>query len=128
MGPNTIISAPMMNNNESQAGKKLKIAAIIILVFAVCCIGFGIFSSIDSKNKSQEISDLKAKVEEQNKTIEEQNKTIEEQNKTIEEQKEVISGFNSSKNSSSTDDAIKELCKKNGWSNHVESVPMLQLR
>lgn len=62
MEQNTDAGAPMtsaVENKQKSGGNGLKIATAIACVVAVCGIGFGVFSVIDSSNKSQEISKLK---------------------------------------------------------------------
>jgi len=64
--------APMVENKQ-KSRNGLKIATAIACVLAVCGIGFGVYCLIDNNNKTQEISSLKTKIEEQNKIIAELN-------------------------------------------------------
>lgn len=64
--------APMVENKQKNE-KGLKIATVIACVVAVCGIGFGVYCLIESNNKTQEISNLKTQIEEQNRIIAELN-------------------------------------------------------
>ncbi|MBR2725382.1 hypothetical protein IKE97_01910 [Candidatus Saccharibacteria bacterium] len=71
MEQNAETSVPMTPVVESKKknGNGLKIATAIACVVAACGVGFSVYCLIDSNNKTQEISNLRTKIEEQNKTI-----------------------------------------------------------
>lgn len=64
--------APVVDNKQ-KSGNGLKIATAIACVVAICGIGFGVYCLIESNNKTQEISNLKTQIEEQNRIIAELN-------------------------------------------------------
>jgi hypothetical protein len=74
MEQETAATAPVVNNDKKCGGKGWKIATIFAFILAIAGIGFGVYSFMDSNNKSQEISDLKAQIAKQNEQEEVQNK------------------------------------------------------
>lgn len=73
MEENADAGAPVtpVAENKQKSGNGLKIATVIACIVAVCGIGFSVFSTIDSNNKSQEISKLKIENDNLKSNIEE---------------------------------------------------------
>ena len=72
MEQNTDFVAPVtppVDESKQKNGNGLKIATLIACIVAVCGIGFGVYSTLENNNKSQEISNLKKQIELQNETI-----------------------------------------------------------
>lgn len=66
-------TTPVINKDKPNDKKGWKIATVIASILAVCSIGFGVYCLIENNNKTQEISNLKTQIEEQNRTIAELN-------------------------------------------------------
>lgn len=65
MEQNTDFVAPVtppVDESKQKNGNGLKIATLIACIVAVCGIGFGVYSTLENNNKSQEISNLKSKL------------------------------------------------------------------
>lgn len=73
MEQNGVTATPVMESGKQSDGKGWKIATIVASVVAVCGIGFGVYCLIENNNKTQEISNLKTQIEEQNRIITELN-------------------------------------------------------
>lgn len=95
---------PMVENKQKN-GNGLKITTAIACIVAICGIGLSIYGFVDSNNKSQEISNLKAQIEEQNSVIAN------------------LKNASSQNNNEDSDIAIaaKELCEKNNGNFSSES-------
>lgn len=93
---------PVVDNNKQNGGNGLKIATVIACIVATCGVGFSIYGYIDGNNKSQEISNLKKQIAEQNDTIANLSNTSNQNNN------------NNNNNNSGSDIAIaaKELCEE----------------
>ena len=62
--------APVVENSEQNGGGNgLKIATAIACIVAVCGIGFGVYGMIQSSQKDNQISDLKAQITKKDETI-----------------------------------------------------------
>lgn len=70
MEKDTTTPASTTNNGKSSDGKGWKIAAAFSFVVAICGIGFGIYGMVQSSQKDNQISDLKAQVSNNGKTSE----------------------------------------------------------
>lgn len=72
MEQNTDTGAPItpaVDNNKQNSNNGLKIATAIACIVAVCGIGFGVYGMIQSSQKDNQISDLKAQVAKKDETI-----------------------------------------------------------
>lgn len=69
------IETPVSNDNKQNI---FKITAVIAAVIAICGIGFGIYSVIQSSQKDTQISDLKSQVSELEKKISDLSQTTNE--------------------------------------------------
>ena len=62
MEQDTTATVPIMDSGKQKDGKGWKIATAIVSIVAVCGIGFGVYSMIQSLQKDNQISDLRAQV------------------------------------------------------------------
>lgn len=54
--------APVTENNKQNGGNGLKIATAIACIVAVCGIGFGVYSMMQSSQKDNQVSDLQKQI------------------------------------------------------------------
>ncbi len=66
MEQNTATAMPVMDSGKQSDGKGWKIATAIASVVAVCGIGFGVYSMMQGSQKDNQISNLKAQLENNN--------------------------------------------------------------
>lgn len=71
MEQNTDTSAPVgpVVDKKQKNGNGLKITTAIACIAAICGIGFGVFGMIQSAQKDNQISDLKAQIKDDNGTV-----------------------------------------------------------
>ena len=62
MEQDTATVAPVINNDKPNNGNGWKIATIVTSLVAVCGIGFGVYGMIQSSQKDNQVSDLKAQI------------------------------------------------------------------
>ena len=66
MEQSAITTMPIMDSGKQKDKKGLMIITIITSILAVCGIGFGVYSLMQSMQKDRQISDLKAQLKEDN--------------------------------------------------------------
>ena len=62
MDQNAPIPAPVVESNKQSDGKGWKIATTIVSIVAICGIGFGVYGMLQSSDKDNQISNLKAQI------------------------------------------------------------------
>ena len=62
-------TVPVIENNKQNCGNGLKIAIVVACIVAVCGIGFGVYGMIQSSQKDNQISDLKAQITKKDENI-----------------------------------------------------------
>ncbi len=69
MEQNTTATEPVVDSDKKKDGKGWKITTLIVSIAAVCGIGFSIYSMVQSAQKDNQISDLKAQIKNNNETV-----------------------------------------------------------